>query len=423
MNFKDKKITIIGAARSGLAAADLVLKLGGIAKISDSKNVEAPLAGALLGQGQALPLQDFMIENGGHTKEFIQDSDYVVLSPGVRLDSQPVQWAREKNIEVMGEIEFAFRLCPCPIVAVTGSNGKTTTSTLIAEILKKAGRGVHLCGNIGSPFSAHVLSLKKTDTAVLEVSSFQLESTIHFKPHVAVWLNFSQNHLDRHKDLAEYFEAKKKIFTNQDQNDFAVLNFTQKEFHDIARGLKSKVLFFNGEDAPSDITNPNYRSAMTTAKALGISEDISRQVFAEFKGVEHRLELVRTLQGVDYVNDSKSTTDKAGQWALECAHKPLIMICGGSDKKIDYTDLKPMVAKKVKHMIAIGQIREQIKETFAEVVPVEIVDSLASAVEVARQKAAPGDCVLLSPMTASFGMFKDYEHRGKVFKEIVEKLL
>jgi UDP-N-acetylmuramoylalanine--D-glutamate ligase len=410
MDIKNKKFTIIGAARSGLAAAEVVLQLGGISKISDAKDVVAVSPG-------------ITIESGGHTKAFIQDSDYIILSPGVSIYSEPVQWAKEKGIEVMGEIEFAYRLCPCPMVAVTGSNGKTTTATLIAHILKKAGRTVALCGNIGSPFSSHVLNLKKTDIVVLEISSFQLESTTHFRPHVAVWLNFSENHLDRHKDLNEYYEAKKKILENQGPEDFAVLNSVQYEFHELAAKVNAKVLFFNEPDAPLDITNPNCRAAMTAAEALGVSQAISRQVFAEFKGVEHRLELVRTLNGVEYVNDSKSTTAEAGRWALSCAQKPLIMICGGSDKKINYTDLRTLVAKKVKCMVAIGQISTQIKETFGDVVPVETADSLAKAVDTARQKASIGDCVMLSPMTASFDMFEDYEHRGRCFKDIVGKLI
>ncbi|MEI7998802.1 MAG: UDP-N-acetylmuramoyl-L-alanine--D-glutamate ligase [Candidatus Omnitrophota bacterium] len=409
IDLKNKKVTIIGAARSGLAVADLVLRLGGISKISDSKEVVSAPVGC-------------MIEQGGHTKEFIQDSHYVVLSPGVRIDSQVAKWAKEKGIEVMGEVELAFRLCPCPIVAITGSNGKTTTTTLIAEILRKAGKNVCLCGNIGSPFASHVLSLNPADVVVLEISSFQLESTIHFKPHVALWLNFSQNHLDRHKDLNEYFDAKKKIFANQDKNDFAVINFEQGELRELVERLESEVVYFNDQQSPVGITNPNYRAAFVTAKALGISEDISRNVFKEFKGVEHRLELVRTLDGVDYINDSKSTTAVAGRWALESVHKPLIMICGGSDKHIDYNDLKSLVGEKVKNMIAIGAIKEQIRQTFADVVHVEFANSLESAVELARQKACSGDCVILSPMTASFDMFKDYEHRGRVFKEIVTKL-
>ena len=236
-DLKNKKVTVIGAARSGIAVADAVLRLGGIAKISESKALDE--FSAQLKNYLTRGMTKCVIEAGGHTKAFIQDSDYVVLSPGVRLDALPVKWARERSIEVMGEVEFAFRLCPCPVVAVTGSNGKTTTSTVIAEIIKRAGRQVCLCGNIGSPFSKHVLDLKSSDTVVLEISSFQLESTIHFKPHVAVWTNFSQNHLDRHKDLEEYFQAKCKIFANQDNKDFAVLNFLEPEHQKAGRAIES----------------------------------------------------------------------------------------------------------------------------------------------------------------------------------------
>ncbi len=409
-NSAGKKVTIIGAARSGIAAADAVLRLGGIAKISESK-----------------PLDQFsdarvIIEAGGHTQAFIQDSDYVVLSPGVRLDALPVKWARDRHIEVMGEVEFAFRLCPCPVVAVTGSNGKTTTSTVIAEILKAAGRRVCLCGNIGSPFSKYVLDLKPTDTVVLEISSFQLESTIHFKPHVAVWTNFSQNHLDRHKDLEEYFQAKCRIFANQDNKDFAVLNFLEPQHRKLAKRLKAKVLFFNTPDKPVGADNPNYLAAMQAARALGISDDICLKVFSEFKGVEHRLEFVRDLGGVDFINDSKSTTVEAGRWALERSLKPMVMICGGLDKRLDYSPLKSLVGKKVKHMIAIGQAREIMKSTFGDVVAVDTFTSLEEAVKAASKIAKSGECVLLSPMCASFDMFKDYEHRGRCFKEIVNSL-
>jgi UDP-N-acetylmuramoylalanine--D-glutamate ligase len=323
----------------------------------------------------------------------------------------------------MGEVEFAFRLCPCPVVAVTGSNGKTTTSTVIAEIIKRAGRQVCLCGNIGSPFSQYVLHLKPTDTAVLEISSFQLESTVHFKPHVAVWTNFSQNHLDRHKDLEEYFQAKCKIFANQDSEDFAVLNFLDPQLKKLAGQLKAKVLFFNTPDKSVGVDNPNYLAAMQTAKALGISEDICFKVFSEFKGVEHRLEFVRDLRGVDFINDSKSTTVEAGRWALQRTLKPMVMICGGLDKHLDYSPLRSLVAQKVKHMIAIGQAREIMKSTFGDVVVVDTFTSLEEAVKAARGIAKSGDCVLLSPMCASFDMFKDYEHRGHCFKEIVNNLI
>jgi len=417
-DLKNKKVTIIGAARSGVAAANAVLRLGGVAKISDNKKSDefnAQLDGIA-------SREKLLVEAGGHSKGFIQDSDYVVLSPGVRPDAVAVKWARQRGIEVMGEVEFAFRLCPCPVVAVTGSNGKTTTSTVIAEIIKRAGRCVCLCGNIGEPFSKHVLDLRPTDTVVLEISSFQLESTIHFKPFVAVWTNFSQNHLDRHKDLEEYFQAKAKIFVNQDAKDFAVLNQAQPESRQLAEKLKAQVLFFNTPDKPEGVDNPNYLAAMQAARALGIGEDVCLKTFSQFKGVEHRLEFVRDLEGVDFINDSKSTTVEAGRWALERTPKPMVMICGGLDKHLDYSPLKSLVAKKVKHMIAIGQAREIMKSTFGEVVAVETASSLDEAVKTARKIARSGECVLLSPMCASFDMFKDYEHRGRVFKEIVNNL-
>ena len=417
-DIKHKKVTIIGAARSGIAVANAVLRLGGYPKISESK----PLDGF---SAQLKELSDpvrVSIEAGGHTQAFVQDSDYVVLSPGVRLDVLPVQWAKERPIEVMGEVEFAFRLCPCPVVAVTGSNGKTTTSTVIAEVLKNAGRPVCLCGNIGSPFSKHVLDLKPSDTVVLEISSFQLESTIHFKPHVAVWTNFSQNHLDRHKDLEEYFQAKCKIFANQERHDFAVLNYAQSEHRQLAEPLKARVFFFNTYDKPAGVDNPNYLAAMETARALGLSDEICLKTFLEFKGVEHRLEFVRNLKGVDFINDSKSTTVEAGRWALERSLKPTVMICGGLDKHLDYSPLKSLVAQKVKYMLAIGQARDIMKSTFSDVVNVDTFTSLEEAVKAAQEIAKSGECVLLSPMCASFDMIKDYEHRGEVFKEIVNGL-
>ncbi len=416
-NLQGKKVTVIGAARSGIAVADTVSRLGGQAKISEYKPrsaVENEISSL------ANPNQVAM-EFGGHTRAFIEDSDYIVLSPGVRQDIDPVRWARQAGIEVMGEIEFSFRLCPCPIIAITGSNGKTTTSTVIAAIIKKAGRGVCLCGNIGSPFSKHVLDLRLSDTVVLEISSFQLESTIHFKPRVGVWLNFSQNHLDRHKDLQEYFDAKAKMFANQDEKDVAVLG-DQIELREMAEHLKSHVVFFNDPLAPKDITNPNYLAALAAVRAIGISDDTAREVFTAFKGVEHRQEMVRTIDGVDFINDSKSTTPEAGRWALTHLTKPMVMICGGSDKHLDFSPLKDLVQRKVKKMIVIGQTKDILQKTFAPVVPVEVCHSLPEAVEAGRQSAKAGDCVVLSPMCASFDMFNDYEHRGRVFKEIVLNL-
>ena len=282
---------------------------------------------------------------------------------------------------------------------------------------------VALCGNIGFPFADFVLDLDSNGYVVLEISSFQLESIIYFKPFIAVFLNFSQNHLDRHKDLQEYFDAKKRIFMNQNENDYAVLNEQDSLVKGVATQIRAQVRFFNSSAATtSKVQNPNYLAAQEAAKILGISERVCQQVFEEFKGVEHRLEWVRTIKGVDFINDSKSTTAEAGRWAMENMTRPMILICGGRDKNIDFTVLRDLVKKKVKKIIVIGEARQKLKEAFGKVVLLEECDGLEPAVLRALNSAAPGDCVVLSPMCTSFDMFKNYEERGEVFKEIVHRL-
>jgi len=290
---------------------------------------------------------------------------------------------------------------------------------LIRNIIAEAGHGVILGGNIGNPFADFVGDLKKIDFVVLEISSFQLETIVDFKPHVAVFTNFSQNHLDRHKDVDEYFEAKTRLFMNQDKNDFAVLNAKDERIRNLAPQLKAKVLLFNQQPSSA---NPNHLAVREVAKALNIKPEICDTVFAKFKGVEHRLEWVRTIAGVDYINDSKATTAEAGRWALESIQKPIVMICGGRDKHIDFSVLRDLVKKKVRKMIVIGEARAKLKDTFAGVVDVEESGALDQAVARAKSVANQGDCVLLSPMCASFDMFKNFEHRGEVFKEIVKNL-
>jgi UDP-N-acetylmuramoylalanine--D-glutamate ligase len=415
ISLKGKKVTVIGAARSGIAAANMTVALGGIAKISEF-NSDEKIAGLKELNSKV------SCEFGGHTRAFIEDSDYVVLSPGVRQEIQPVQWAKAKGIPVIGEIEFGSLFCRAPIVAITGSNGKTTVSTLIAEVLKKAGRPAYLCGNIGTPFTKFASSLTEKDTVVLEVSSFQLESTHRFRPHLGVLLNFSENHLDRHKDLEEYFEAKWRMFANQTPEDFAILNAENPRMTALAASLKAKVSFFNVPEKLKLNANPNYLAVLEAARVLGIPSSVCEEVFRDFKGVEHRMEWVRTLDGVDYINDSKSTTAEATRWALERTTKPVWMICGGRDKNIDFSVLKSLVKTKVKTILAIGEAKEKIQKTFGDTVPVELCSSLEDAVGRGRQKARAGECVVLSPMCASFDMFKNFEHRGQVFKQIVGQL-
>lgn len=417
IELKNKKVTILGAARSGVAAANMVVRLGGIAKLSEFKH-------ELAVQNDVKELHpDVAKEFGGHTRTFVEDSDYIILSPGVRKDIAPVQWAQAKNIPVMGEIELGFLFCRAPIIAVTGSNGKTTVSTLIAEVLKKAGKSVRLCGNIGQPFTNYVLDLTEKDIVVLEISSFQLESTYQFRPHIGVLLNFSENHLDRHKDLKEYFEAKCRMFANQTEKDWAVLNCQQQRIKRIASKLKAHVLFFNTIQKRKLSTNPNHLAVMDVARIFDISPSDCQEVFENFKGVEHRMELVRTIDGVDYINDSKSTTAEATRWALERLAKPAFMICGGRDKNIDFSPLRDLVKSKAKKILAIGEAREKLQRTFSDVIPVDPCASLEEAVLHARKEARAGDCVIITPMCASFDMFQNFEHRGRVFKEIVNRLV
>ncbi len=420
MDLTDKTVTIIGAARSGLASARLITRLHGKAKISEQSSENCIPFDFKEWASQHYVKMEF----NGHTRLFIEHSDLLVLSPGVRYDALPIQWAKEKGIPVMGEVELAYQFCPRPVIAVTGSNGKTTVSTLISEIIKKAGMNVSLCGNIGFPFADFVLDLDSNGYVVLEISSFQLESIVYFKPFIAVFLNFSQNHLDRHKDLQEYFDAKKRIFMNQNESDYAVLNERDPMVKELATQIRAQVRFFNSPASKDGgrIQNPNYLAAQEAAKILGISEQVCQEVFEEFKGVKHRLEWVRTIKGVDFINDSKSTTAEAGRWAMENMTRPMIMICGGRDKNIDFTVLRDLVKKKVKKMIVIGEARQKLKDVFGNVVPLEECDGLEQAVSRALNSAAPGDCVVLSPMCTSFDMFKNYEERGEVFKEIVHRL-
>ncbi len=438
LNLKNKRVTIIGGKRSGVALAKLVVHYGGRAKISEA------------GTADSLP-EDFkkwakeknvIWECGGHTPEFIKDSDVIVLSPGVRHDALPVHWAQEKVLPVLGEIEFAYQFCTKPVIAVTGSNGKTTVTTLISRVINEAGFKATLCGNVGIPFSGEVLNTHRTDYFVIEVSSFQMESLLDqashfrrrpqnghilidgFKPFIAVMLNFSQNHLDRHKDLDEYLTAKKRIFLNQEDTDYAVLNERDSIVRNLASEVKSQVVYFNSSDNDRKlgITNPNFSAVWAVANILEISSEVCQNVFEKFRGIEHRLEWVRAMGGVDFINDSKSTTVASAGWALERMEKPVLMICGGKEKHMDYTVLSPIVRQKVKKMFVIGEARKNIKKAFEGVVDIEECESLDQAVLKAKTSAKAGDCVVLSPMCASFDMFSDYEHRGKVFKEIVNTL-
>ncbi len=417
MDIRNKIVTVIGLAKSGQAAADLALSKGARVRLSEKRTKEQ-LSPKIR---EWIESRGFEAEYGGHTQSFIQASDLIVISPGVSVDAPILNWARGQGIAVIGEMELAYRFCPAPIIAVTGSNGKSTVSTLIATVLKAAGRDTHLCGNIGTPLSEHIDGLTPQSWVVLEVSSFQLETIETFTPHVAVFLNISENHLDRHKDFEEYLMMKKRIFENQTVEDYAVLNRHCPYTRNFAKELKANAVWFPREDeAPG--RNPNFSAVCAAAAALGIDGAVCEGVFKDFRGLEHRLEYVRSLDGVDFINDSKSTTAEASRWALLRMDRPIIWICGGRDKGIDFSVLNDLAKEKVKHIIAIGEASAKVQRIFQKSVEVSLSESLQAAVEEARSRAESGDCVLLSPMCASFDMFENFEHRGREFKRIVNAL-
>jgi len=412
--FKNKKITVIGLARSGLACANLLSDLGAVVSITDNKDTEQTR-----GNAARLRSPGIKVELGKHTPEYIEGRDLVVISPGVPLTVPPVSWAKSLHIPVISEIEVAWRVCPATIIAVTGSNGKTTTTTLIGKILEASGKRVFVCGNIGTPFSGEVANMSPDDFVSLEVSSFQMEAIEGFKPKISVILNLTANHLDRYQNMEEYAAAKKRIFMNQDASDFTVLNGEDKLVRGAAGETKAAVKFFSGGEL-----NPDYEAVMMVGELLGVNKQVCYDVFKNFKGLEHRMEFVSEFKDVTFINDSKATTVDSALWALRIIKKPVILIAGGRHKGVDYSVLLGCSAReRIKKAVLIGEARDLIRRAFSGVIPVEDAVSLEDAVHKAFAAASPGDCVLLSPMCSSYDMFLDYEDRGREFKRIVHDLL
>ncbi|HTY44904.1 MAG TPA: Mur ligase family protein [Patescibacteria group bacterium] len=412
--FKNKKITVIGLARSGLACANLLDELGAQVSVTDNKDGEEARRNAA-----GLRSARIACELGRHTPGSIVGRDMVVISPGVPDSSQAVLLAQQNKIPIISEIEVAYLLCPATLIAVTGSNGKTTVTTLIGKVIEASGKRCFVCGNIGNPFCGEVRKMNEGDFVSLEVSSFQLEHIEKFKPKVAVILNFSCNHLDRYRTMQEYLDAKKRIFMNQDRQDYLVLSHRDDTLKGIAAEAKSQVVFFAQDPA----ANPNYDAVMSVASILGIEAQVCRRVFDDFRGIEHRMEYVGQINEVKFINDSKATTVESARWALERINEPVILIAGGRHKGIDYSGILAHAAKKVKAVILIGEAKKKIADALAGKVPLEETDTLEEAVHRAFAKASPGDCVLLSPMCSSFDMFSSYEERGRVFKDIVGRLI
>jgi len=412
-NFRDKKITIIGIARSGVACANLLCELGAQVSLTDIKPRDQ-----LESRLKSLKSKKIRVELGAHSSRFIRGQDLVVISPGVPDSSRAVKFAGEFGIPVVSEIEVASILSPATIIAVTGSCGKTTVTTLIGKILEAAAKKVFVCGNIGVPFCEVVDKMKAGDFVSLEVSSFQLERIRSFRPKISLILNFTANHLDRYKNMQDYLLAKKRIFMNQRQEDFLILNQDDPALRELAGESSARVVYFSKREG----FNPNQSAVLAVAEILGIKEDICCEVFRDFGGVEHRMEYVDSVNNVKFINDSKATTVDSAIWALQNINSPVILIAGGKHKGLDYRVLLGPARKKLKHVVLIGEAKSKIREALGKEFSVTECSSLEEAANVSLELAEGGDCVLLSPMCSSFDMFEDYQQRGRVFKEIVRGL-
>ncbi|HAJ56930.1 MAG TPA: UDP-N-acetylmuramoyl-L-alanine--D-glutamate ligase [Candidatus Omnitrophica bacterium] len=416
MKYKNKKVTVVGLARSGIAAAHLLKSLG--AQVSVTEKNASP---ALEDTAAGLRAEGIAVELGGHSPDFMEGCGLVVISPGVRLDSEPVIWAKGHGIDCIGEIELAAEFCPAPVIAITGTNGKTTTTTLVGEVIKAGGKMAHVAGNIGMPFSSIVSGVHKEDLVSLEVSSFQLEAIKDFHPKISVILNLTPDHLDRYGSMEEYLAAKKRIFLNQGPDDHLVLNYGDEALRNIAEESPAKVVFFN-KDASEEGFDQNQMAVLAVAGILGISRQACLEVFRGFKGVEHRMEFVRGLKGIEFINDSKATNIDSTIWALNNIKKPAVLIAGGRDKGSDFFSLARLVKQKIRYAVLVGEASERIAAAWEGILPVERVRTFPEAVQAAYRSAKAGEIVLFSPMCKSFDMFTDYEHRGRTFKELVNQL-
>ena len=450
MNAENKRVIICGMARSGIAAAKLLLSRGAVVTISDMKKEEA-FGNAL----DELRVPGCIFALGEGPQGHLDGQDMMIISPGIAYAKDFVQEAVARGIEVIGELELGARMTQGAMCAITGTNGKTTTTTLVGELMRAWGRTTHVVGNIGYPITATAGISTPEDVTVAEVSSYQCETIDEFHPHVGAVLNITEDHLARHGTMQVYIEMKRRIFARQTADDYAVFNYDDPTCREMAKGLAAKIAWFSRREAvpcgayvqdgvimlnlngeaeaicraeevyiPGPHNLENALAAVTIAGAMGVPGSVMAQVLRTFRGVEHRIETVRVLDGVTWINDSKGTNVDSTLKAIATMTKPTVLILGGSDKKTTFDPLAKAIveAKQIVHCVLIGDTAEQIRDSLeragytAYTMAGYDFDACLAA---SRQLAVHGGCVLLSPACASFDMFKDYEDRGRIFKEKV----
>jgi UDP-N-acetylmuramoylalanine--D-glutamate ligase len=445
-----KDVVVVGLARSGLKAAELLARRGARVVATDRKP-----EGELPAEVVRLKEQGIRLEAGGHRRESFTAADLVVVSPGVPWELPELEAARAAGVEVLAELELAYRFMKGTVAAVTGTKGKSTTTAALGAMLKETGRDVRVGGNIGEAASGLVEGAGDETVFVLEVSSFQLEGTRAFHPHLAVFLNLSADHLDRHPSLEAYAAAKARVFANQTGGDWAVVNADDPAVLDLARAGRARRVgfsapappagqdgaYFAGDEARlrrdgqeetlfrrSEVLLPGAHLALDllaaagAARLLGAPAEAIARAVRSFTGAEHVLERVAVVRGVAFYNDSKATNVAAARKSLEAFAGPLLAVLGGRYKGGDFAELAPALSRQGKAVLAIGEARERIAQALGGVVPVVPCADLAQAVEQAFARSAPGDTVVLAPACSSFDMFEDYAQRGRAFKEAVRAL-
>jgi UDP-N-acetylmuramoylalanine--D-glutamate ligase len=451
VDLKGRRVTVVGLARSGAAAARLLLRERALVSVTDRRPAQE-----LTEWTSAFAPGEVTWFLGGHPDEAFRGAELIVLSPGVPAVNPPLQSARALGIPIWSELELASRFVSAPISAITGSNGKSTTTALTGEICVAAGRRTFVGGNYGVPLSEATLPGAAWGEIVAEVSSFQLETVTTFHPAVAALLNVTPDHLDRYPDFRSYAAAKRRIFERQGPEDAAVLNADDPVCADPAfvANLVARRVYFSRLTAPAgdavwvDADAIVYRLRGQTGRVLpidrlriagvhnlenalaatavallrGIDPSVIAAVLSEFRGLEHRMEFVRELHGVRYINDSKGTNVGAVEKSIESMTSPVILIAGGVAKGADFSQLRPLAARRIKKAVLIGQARPQLRQAFEGVTTVTEASGMEEAVRIASQSAVPGDVVLLSPACASFDQFRDFEDRGRRFRALVNAL-
>ena len=449
LNFQGKKILVVGLGKTGLALVSFLLGQGAEVRVSDSRKISELQGMVSPFKGIGLPL---VLEGGGHSPAFFATADMVLISPGIPLDTPALNAARGKGIPILGELEVFADHSTIPVVAVTGTNGKTTTTALLNEMLVNSGKKTYLGGNIGRPLMDYILGGHGQEIVVAEISSFQLDTACHFSPQVGLLLNITEDHLDRYPSFQAYVASKASLFRNQKENNPAVVNWDDEICRSIGESLSGPVYFFSRTrqvaqgayldehkavvqightqeqydlkefPLPGVHNRENALAAILGARLMGAIPEAVQKTLLTFKGLGHRLEYIDQIKGIRFYDDSKATNVGAVVKALEGFDQPVILIAGGRDKGGDYLPLKELIQTKVRAMVLIGEARDIMKEQLGMLTKTECADTLEEAVLWAFQQGRSEDVVLLSPACSSFDMFRDYVHRGNVFQQTVRKL-